>query len=152
MDTDDYFWLPTNPKYTTKRDKVERLELMLKDIQNADNDVVISGSLVGWGDALIPLFTLAIRLEIATDIRIARLRKREKEAFGERIEKGGDMYQIHTEFIEWAREYDTGGVEMRSKAMYDAWQELLQCPQIVLNGGENLDKNFLQVKKLLRGE
>ena len=32
MDTDDYFWLPTNPRYTTKRSKEERLALMKKDI------------------------------------------------------------------------------------------------------------------------
>ena len=25
MDTDDYFWLPTNPRYTTKRSKEEEL-------------------------------------------------------------------------------------------------------------------------------
>lgn len=48
MDTDDYFWLPTNPKYIAKRDKKERIELILNDIQDADN-VVISGSLVDWG-------------------------------------------------------------------------------------------------------
>lgn len=69
MDTDDYFWLPTNPQYTTKRSKEERLALMKKDISENDN-VVISGSLVDWGDELIPLFTLAIRLVTDTEIRI----------------------------------------------------------------------------------
>ena len=44
MDTDDYFWLPTNPRYTTKRSKEERLSLKKKDISENDN-VVISGSL-----------------------------------------------------------------------------------------------------------
>jgi adenylate kinase family enzyme len=44
MNTDDYFWLPTNPRYTTKRSK-EQLALMKKDISENDN-VVISGSLV----------------------------------------------------------------------------------------------------------
>lgn len=29
MDTDDYFWLPTNPKYTTKRNKSERMSQWL---------------------------------------------------------------------------------------------------------------------------
>ena len=28
---------------------------------------------------------------------------------------GGDMYTHHVEFIEWARIYDTGSVNMRSK-------------------------------------
>ena len=75
MDTDDYFWLPTNPKYTTKRSIEERISLMRKDIEESEN-VVISGSLTGWGDELIPLFTLAIRLEADTNIRIERIKKR----------------------------------------------------------------------------
>lgn len=145
MDTDDYFWLPTNPQYTAKRSKEERLSLMKKDILGNDN-VVISGSLVDWGDELIPLFTLAIRLVTDTDIRIERLRAREKRKFGDRIMPGGDMYANHTEFIEWAGKYDIGSVNMRSKAKHDEWQKLLQCKQIVLNGADDLEENFRKVQ------
>lgn len=146
MDTDDYFWLLTNPKYTTKRSKEERLALMKKDISENDN-VVISGSLVDWGDELIPLFTLAIRLITDTEIRTTRLKAREKQKFGERIMPGGDMYTNHMEFIEWARKYDTGSVNMRSKAKHDEWQKLLMCKQIVLNGADDLEENFKKVQE-----
>ncbi|MDD3363272.1 MAG: hypothetical protein PHW34_16560 [Hespellia sp.] len=64
---------------------------------------MISGSLADWGDELIPLFTLAIRLVTDTDIRIERLKDRENQKVGDRIMLGGDMYTNHTEFIEWAR-------------------------------------------------
>lgn len=146
MDTDDYFWFPTNPRYTKKRSKEERLALMKKDISEKDN-VVISGSLVDWGDELIPLFTLAIRLVTDTEIRITRLKAREKQKFGERIMSGGDMYTNHMEFIEWARKYDTGSVNMRSKAKHDEWQKLLMCKQIVLNGADDLEENFKKVQE-----
>ncbi len=145
MDTDDYFWLPTNPQYTTKRSKEERLALMKRDISENDN-VVISGSLVDWGDELIPLFTLAIRMVTDTDIRIERLKAREKQKFGDRIMPGGDMYANHIEFIEWARKYDTGSVNMRSKAKHDEWQKLLQCKQIVLDGADDLEENSKKVQ------
>ena len=144
MDTDDYFWLPTDPKYTAPRDKEERLALMKKDISESDN-VVIAGSLVDWGDELIPLFTLAVRLVTDTRVRIARLKKREKQQFGDRIMPGGDMYAQHMEFIEWAGKYDTGSVDMRSKAKHDAWQKLLPCRQLVLNGADVLEENFRKV-------
>ena len=146
MDTDDYFWLPTDPKYTQKRPTDERLRLMKKDIEAAEN-VVISGSLTDWGDELIPLFTLAIRLVVDVDIRIERLRKREREQFGSRIDEGGDMYQNHREFIEWARAYDTGSVEMRSKAKHDEWQKLLVCEVLVLDGSDDLNDNFAKIKE-----
>lgn len=141
MDTDDYFWQPTNPPYTIKRDVPKRLALMKKDIAKWDK-VVISGSLVDWGDELIPLFSLAIRIETETDIRITRLQKRERECFGTRIDVGGDMYENHKEFIEWASAYDNGDLDMRSKAKHDEWQKLLQCKQIELDGGETLEHNF----------
>lgn len=145
MDTDDYFWLPTDPAYTEKRPREERIELMCRDIDEAEN-VVISGSLIGWGDVLIPRFTFAIRVETDADIRAERLHRREKEKFGERIEPGGDMYQLHLEFIEWAKAYDTGGLDMRSKAHHDQWQQLLKCPLICLDGADDLDSIFEKVK------
>ena len=144
MDTDDYFWLPTNPPYTTKRSKEERLALMKKDILENEN-VVISGSLVDWGDELIPQFTLAIRLVTDTEIRIERLKIREKKKISDGVMPGGDMYTNHMEFIEWARKYDTGSVNMRSKAKHDEWQKLLPCKQIVLNGADDLQENFKKV-------
>lgn len=146
MDTDDYFWIPTNPRYTLKRSKEERLSLMKNDIFEAGN-VVISGSLVDWGDELIPLFTLAIKLETKTEIRIDRLKNREREAFGKRIEFGGDMYQNHIDFIEWAKLYDNGGMEIRSKIKHDEWEKLLACNQLVLDGANDLEYNFLIVKE-----
>ena len=45
--------------------------------------------LVDWSDELIPLFTLAIRVETDTAIRIDRLKRRERERFGNRIDLGG---------------------------------------------------------------
>jgi adenylate kinase family enzyme len=148
MDTDDYFWVPTDPKFTRKRSREERIALMTRDINRFDN-VVISGSLVDWGDVLIPYFTLAIRIETGTDIRIDRLKKREKERFGARIEAGGDMHRQHLEFIEWAKAYDTGGVDMRSKAKHDEWQKLLLCELLVLNGADAPECNLEKVKKHL---
>ena len=59
LDSDDYFWLPTDPKFTTKRPIEQRIPLIRQDIAAAENGAVLSGSLVGWGDALIPDFTLA---------------------------------------------------------------------------------------------
>lgn len=148
MDTDDYFWLPTDPKFTVKRNAEERLSMMRADIQHAEN-VVIAGSLVDWGDALIPLFTLAIRLETATDIRMSRLEQRERARFGVRIDIGGDMFEQHRKFIAWAKSYDSGGLDKRSKAKHDEWQKLLQCKLIELNGADDLNTNYEIVRKII---
>ena len=69
LDSDDYFWLPTDPKFTTKRPIEQRVPLIRQDIAAAKNGAVLSGSLVGWGDALIPDFTLAVRVVTDTSTR-----------------------------------------------------------------------------------
>lgn len=149
MDTDDYYWMPTNPPYTVKRDKSERISLMKKDILNHDN-VVISGSLVDWGDELIPMFTLAIRMITNKEVRLERLKVREKAHFGSRIEPGGDMYADHIAFLEWAASYDTGDITIRSKALHDEWIKNLTCKLIELDGTESLDKLFETVLKNIK--
>lgn len=148
LDTDDYFWMPTDPPYTVKRNAVERVSLLQRELECAGN-VVLSGSLVDWGDALIPLFTLAIRLETETSLRIQRLKAREEAAFGSRVFPGGDMYQAHQEFLQWAASYDTGDIHMRSKAKHDGWQRQLPCKQLVLNGAESLSYNLEQIRQAL---
>lgn len=141
MDTDDYFWEATDPPYQVKRKHSDRIALMKNDIANYDK-VVISGSFADWGDELIPFLTLAIRVETDTAIRIDRLKKREREHFGSRIDLGGDMYETHRAFLDWAASYDDGALNMRSKAKHDEWQKQLQCRQIVLDGSLPVQKNF----------
>ena len=148
MDTDDYFWMPTDPKFTQKRPAEKRIELMTKEISQSDN-VVISGSLTDWGDVLISYFTLAVRIEMEQGLRIKRLNQREKERFGSRIEPGGDMYQQHLNFVEWAKSYDHGGMNQRSKAKHDEWQKLLLCEILYLNGADAIEDNFTKVQQAL---
>ena len=80
-----------------------------------------------------------------TDVRIARLRARELQHFGARIEPGGDMAQTHQAFLTWAAAYDDGGVDMRSRAKHDEWQKLLRCPLLVLRGDAPLEENAATV-------
>lgn len=137
LDTDNYFWIPTDPPYKTKRTPDERQRLLKIDITKNDK-CVISGSLCGrgdgWGDIFIPLFELAIFIDTPTEIRLKRLEEREFSKFGSRILPGGDMYDKHTEFIEWAKTYDTAGIEQRSRALHMKWIKKLQCPIVTVDG------------------
>lgn len=133
LDTDDYFWVPTNPPFLQTRPVEQRLCMLNADIAKSEK-IVISGSLCGWGDPLIPKFDLLIRLITPTETRLSRLKKREFKRFGARILENGDMYEEHQRFLQWASEYDAGDSSMRSKAMHDEWQGKAACPQITLDG------------------
>ncbi len=46
------------------------------------------------------------------------------------------MYQIHKEFVEWAKKYETGGMEMRSKKSELEWIKDIKCKIIMLEGNK----------------
>jgi adenylate kinase family enzyme len=133
FDTDAYFWLPTDPPFTAKRDTTLRQQLLMDDL-TAHSSWVLSGSLCGWGDVAIPLFELVVFLWLPTDIRLERLRHREHERYGEQVMPGGDMYETSQEFLDWAALYDTGDVHMRSRRLYEQWLSTLPCPIVCMEG------------------
>ena len=110
---------------------------------------MVSGSLVGWGDPLIPRFTLTVRLIVPHDVRMARIERREQERYGDRILPGGDMYQIHRDFLQWAAGYEDGPATMRSKAMHDLWQQKLACPLLTLDGTRPVEELVNEVLEAL---
>ncbi len=133
LDSDDYFWLPTDPKFTTPRPVEERQRHLSAAIAKAGK-WVLSGSSCGWGDRFIPLFEKIILVETPTEIRIERLKRRELDRFGERVLPGGDMYEDHLEFLAWAARYDTAGPEQRSRALHEEWLRKVSCPVVVVDG------------------
>jgi adenylate kinase family enzyme len=98
-DTDDYFWQPTVPPYQKKRERAERLRLM-QEVFLPRADWVLSGSLEGWGDVIIPYFDLVIFLSTPRQIRLQRLRAREATHFGgDAVAPGGWRHQDTEDFV-----------------------------------------------------
>jgi len=126
FDGDDYFWQATEPPFTVQRPRDERAALLLRDVTGT-GEWVLSGSMIGWGDALVSDFTLAVYLRIPPDVRMQRIAMRERERYGARIEAGGDMHEQSQAFLEWARRYDTAGLEQRSAMLHEFWMKSLPC-------------------------
>jgi adenylate kinase family enzyme len=141
FDTDDYFWLPTDPPYTQQRERTKRQQLLMNDL-TAHDAWVVSGSLCGWGDVAIPLFALVIFLAIPHDIRMARLHRREQERFGERMLPGGDMYEVSQAFLLWAASYDEGGLDIRSRQLHEEWLGMLPCPILYFEGEYTIEEQL----------
>jgi len=110
LDLDDYYWIPTSPPYRQKRDGLERLQTLQRDL-HVNEDVIASGSLVGWGRDVEDAFDLIVFLFVATQTRLARIRRRETERFG----------TADPAFLTWASQYDEGPPEGRSLAKHESW-------------------------------
>ena len=134
LDTDDYFWTRSDPPFQEQRPMPERLDRLNQDV-DANAAWVLSGSLCGWGDPLIPRFDQVVFLRVPTAVRLARLRHREVQRFGrEALAPGGTMYETHRDFLDWAARYDSGGNHMRSLARHTAWLASIECPVLRLDG------------------
>ncbi|NPD04519.1 hypothetical protein HN031_07455 [Nocardioides sp. zg-1308] len=126
-DADDYFWVPTDPPYVDKRPEAERIRLM-QEVFLPRPAWVLSGSIMGWGEPVVPLLDAVVFCSLAPDVRLQRLRDREAVRYGDRIEPGGDLVESHAEFIAWAAGYEDPAFDGRSRAVHEEWLAGLACP------------------------
>lgn len=151
LDTDDYFWQPTNPPFQEKRIFEERQEILKRDLIKYNN-WILSGSLCGWGDIFIPYFSLVIYLWIPQELRINRLIEREKKRYGEKIELNGVMHRQYKEFIDWASQYDDGDLNIRSKKLHEKWLNELPCKVLKMEGLLELEDKLEEVLAFIEAE
>ncbi len=136
LDVDDFYWLPTDPPFTTKRAQEDRVKQIRE--RQGNSGWVLTGSFDGWGDVLISNVDLIVFLDTTTSIRMERLVAREKGRFGERIMPGGDMYEIHTAFRQWASKYDDPEFSGRNRTRHELWLSEQDAPVLRLDGKRNV--------------
>ncbi|MGH8066937.1 MAG: hypothetical protein ACRERE_17215 [Candidatus Entotheonellia bacterium] len=152
LDTDDYFWEPTDPPFQRPHDRHERQTLLAAAL-DAHPRWVLSGSLCGWGDLFIPRFDLVIFLWLPPEVRLARLKQREQQRYGpEALAPGGAMHDAHVAFMNWAAAYDEGGDDMRSRRRHEQWLAALPCPCLRLEGLLAVEAQVTRLEKVLAGD
>lgn len=139
LDTDSFYWKETDPPFIEKNPREDRIAMIKRATRGAES-WVLSGSICGWGDPLVRQFSLAVFLYLDPTIRMERLRDRERDRYGERIEEGGDMYQTHRAFIAWAESYDHASAPTRSLDLHTAWMRNLECPILQLDSHQGVDQ------------
>ena len=105
LEAENYWFHKSEVPYAVSRLPEERNSMFLSDVKKQDS-YVVSGSVSEWDETFLKLFDLAVFLEVPTNIRVERIEKREHKRFGDRIRKGGDMYEQHLKFIEYAASRD----------------------------------------------
>jgi adenylate kinase family enzyme len=135
LDTDDFYWLPSDPPFRHKREIPERLRLLGEALDRAPGGWTLSGSLDGWGDPLVPRSDLVVFLLVPTEVRLERIRARSRQRYGEAaLAPGGRLHEDYLAFLEWAAAYDEGAHGGRSRPRHEAWLAQLPCPVVRLEG------------------
>jgi adenylate kinase family enzyme len=135
LDTDDFYWQPSDPPFRRERELPERLDLLRHALSRSRGAWVLSGSLDGWGDPLVPLVDLVVFLLVPTEVRLARLRARERQRYGdEALAPEGRLHEQAATFLAWAAAYEEGTREERSRPRHERWLARLSCPVIRIEG------------------
>ena len=137
-DTDDYFWMPTNPPYVSTRPAPNRVALM-REVFVPREAWVLSGSLGDWGESVVAECDAVVFLSLDPAERIRRLEQREVQR-----RAGGEYDPVAwDEFLDWAKGYDDPSFEGRSRAGQEAWLRRMGKPVLRLDAvapvGELLD-------------
>lgn len=150
LDVDDFYWMPTDPPFATKRPPEDRVRL-IRARQAGAGGWVLSGSFMGWGDELIHDVDLIVFLHTRAAVRLRRLDQREALRHGARILPGGDMHKAHLAFRDWASRYDDPSFGGRSLAQHQRWLAAQSAPVLRLDGEEAPDLLVRSVTAALSG-
>lgn len=134
-DSDDYFWLPTSPPYTHPRPADQRVELM--ELMFVPREAwVLSGSLIGWGSAVVAQCDAVVFLTLDPAERLRRLEAREEV----RREAQGVDEEAFARFLDWARGYDDPAFPGRSRHGHEAWLSRLELPVLRLDSARSVEE------------
>src|SRR3954454_8940141 len=131
-DADDYFWVPTDPPYVEKRPESDRLTLM-RSVFVPREAWVLSGSMMGWGEAVINECEAIVFLTLDAEERLRRLEEREVHRRAGRT-FDPDAWEG---FLDWARGYDDPAFEGRSRVAHDKWLADRGQPVLRLDSAAN---------------
>lgn len=145
IDNEDLYFPKTDPIYiyAAPRTREEVEELLFNEIK-AHGDFILSSVKGDHGGSIYPFFQYAVLIDVPKDIRIARVKDRSFQRFGNRMLAGGDLYEQEQRFFDLVRSRDEDTVEK--------WVQTLNCPIIRIDGTkpieENIDLIIEQIGKL----
>ena len=148
FDIDDYIWrADTDRPFTVMYSREEKAARLMAAISRGER-FVMAGSMDSFNAPFVPLFDLAVHLTAPADVRVARLRRRACERYGDRVLPGGDLYESHERFYDSAARYDTDASP--SYAVHASWLAGLPCLALRLSGEAPLAENVAAIAAAYR--
>lgn len=152
LDADDYYWEKTDPPFQIKVAKPKRNQLITEDFY-AQEDCIISGSMVSWGPEWSSAFDFYVFLYLPPDIRMQRLKAREIERYGAATLANDEKAQKDSKaFLDWASQYDDGTFKGRSLAIHLDWIKVLEGEVLKIEGdttiAERVERVCVTIEKL----
>ncbi|MEN0056833.1 MAG: AAA family ATPase [Mucilaginibacter sp.] len=149
FDTDEYFWEKSVIPFTVRRDPELRNKMILSDTAKQDN-WIITGSMVSWGNVWLHTFDLVVFLYIPHHIRMQRLKAREVQRYGNQIFTDPVRAKLYQEFIQWASGYDDNTTNGRTLQVHETWLSKIKCPVLQIRGDTTVDERIERVLQKIK--
>jgi len=149
FDNDEFFWEPSDPPFTIRRDPQLRIQMLRDNIDDLD-DYIVGGSMVSWGHEWLSAFDLAVFLYIPPDIRLERLKAREHGRYGDIIYIDPERHRQYLEFLAWAESYDDPASTRRSIGVHNKWMLGLTCKVIRIEGDISVEERVRLVSDVVQ--
>lgn len=135
IDNEDLYFPKTDPNYiyASPRSRSEVERLLMNEVKAHENFVfaAVKGD---YGKDIISLYKYAVSIEVTKEIRILRVKDRAFRKFGERMLKGGDLYESQEAFFNMA--------SSRPEDYVREWVKTLNCPVIQTDGTKPVEENL----------
>lgn len=145
LDADDYYWEKTDPPFQQKV-PLEKRNQRITAAFKAQENCIISGSMVSWGPEWASAFDLYVFLYLPPAIRMQRLYNREIERYGDLLMTDEKIKTESKAFMDWARQYDNGTFQGRSLAIHLDWIKVLDGQVLKIEGDTTVAE---RVEKLI---
>lgn len=96
-------------------------------------NVVITSTRGDLGKEITSLYNCVIYLSAPLELRLFRIKNRERERFGVRVLSGGDMHEQQKKFYDFAAS--------RTSDKIEEWLSTLSCKVIKLDGARPIEEN-----------
>ena len=141
MDHEDYAFLESEIPYARPRPHDACVRLMLSDIEK-HGSFVLSSVTGNFGDKITQYYDLAVYMSAPRELRVKRIERRANNQYGDRVQKGGDMYEQQLIFAGFAGSRPLDKIER--------WAGTLTCLVICVDGAEDWRVNAARITEKFR--
>lgn len=153
LDTDTFFWEPTDPPFTRRRPAAAR-NAQLQQALAAAASWVLGGSVLGWDLPLPYPFDLAVFLWVPPALRLSRLAARELARYGPVIHAEPARHVQYQAFMAWAASYDEEPPPPsrpgRTLRNHERWLQTLPGPVLEIRGDTSIAGRLAAVTQELQ--
>ena len=134
IDNENLYFARTgaNEPYANPRTRAEVEQLLLEEVRQHP-DFVFASVKGDYGQAILPMYTHAVLIEVPKAIRMQRIRDRSFGKFGARMLPGGDLHASEEDFFRM--------VDARPEDFAESWVQSLACPILRINGTKPIAEN-----------